>query len=147
MEPLRALPRLSPGNAVWRGTLTALVLALPAGILNQFAARDGATLWTLVLWLVIMFGAASGGYAVRRLCPSARLHHAAAAGALAYVIVQSIGVVRRLASGETISWLAYPFLALLMASVAMLGGVYATRITGRYGEQIDGGPVDAGEDT
>ena len=63
------------------------------------------------------------------------------------MIVQSIGVVRRLASGETISWLAYPFLALLMASVAMLGGVYATRITGRYGEQTDGGPVDAGEDT
>jgi len=138
VEPLRPLPRLSAGAAVWRGTATALVVALPAAILNQFAAESGATLWTLLLWIVIMFGAASGGYAVRRLCPAARLHHAAAAGALAYVIVQSIGVVRRLFSGEPISWLAYPFLALLMASVAMLGGVYASRIVGRYGESADG---------
>ena len=80
----------------------------------------------------------SGGYAVRRLCPDARLQDAAAAGALAYVIVQSIGVVRRLLAGEPISWLAYPFLALLMASVAMLGGVYASRITRRYGASADG---------
>jgi len=145
VEPLRPLPRVAPGQAVWRGTLTALVLALPAGILNQFAARDGAMVWVLLLWLVIMFGAASGGYAVRRLCPDARLHHAAAAGALAYVIVQSIGVIRRLFTGEPISWLGYPFLALLMASVAMLGGVYATRIVRRYGERRDGGDAETWE--
>jgi len=138
---------MGPGAAVWRGTLTALVLALPAGILNQFAARDGTTVWVLALWVVIMFGAASGGYAVRRLCPTARLHHAAAAGALAYAIVQSLGVLRRLFSGEPISWLAYPFLALLMASLAMLGGVYATRIVGRYGEATDGGSGNPREDT
>ena len=63
---------------------------------------------------------------------------AAAAGATAYLVVQAIGVVRRLISDEPISWLAYPFLALLMATCGLLGGIYAGRMTRRYGDGADG---------
>ena len=67
----------------------------------------------------------------------------AAAGALAYAAVQLLGVMRRLASGETISWIAYPFLAMLMAIVAMFGGMYARRVVRRYAPDSSG---PAGED-
>ena len=144
MQPLRPLPELSPVGAVWRGAVTALLIALPAGVVNQFVVGgDGTSLVVLLLWIVIMFGAATGGYAVLRLAPSAGLPHAAAAGALAYAAVQLLGVIRRLASGETISWIAYPFLALLMAIMAMFGGMYARRVVRRYGTDASG---PAGED-
>jgi hypothetical protein len=143
VQPLRPLSTVSPLGAVWRGAVTALVVALPAGVVNQFVADGAGSPVTLLLWVVIMFGAAAGGYAVVRLCPDAGLPHAAAAGAAAYVVVQGVGVLRRLTTGEQISWIAYPFLMLLMATVAMLGGVYARRIVARYG----GGDAEpSGED-
>jgi hypothetical protein len=129
MQPnLQPLPRLTPKQALWRGTVTALVVALPAGLLNQLLVEDdGATTGVLVLWLLILLGGAAGGWAVIRLSPDAPLSYAAGAGGFAYVIVQSIGIVRRLLIGADISWLGYPFLAVLMATCGMLGGMFARR--------------------
>ncbi|CAN5587866.1 hypothetical protein BH10ACT3_BH10ACT3_24660 [soil metagenome] len=125
------LPEMTPLQGLWRGTITALVVALPAGILNQFLIDSGdveaGSPVTLLFVVLILFGGASGGWAVIRLAPTARLAHAAGAAALAYVIVQTIGVVIRLISGDDISWLSYPFLALLMATCGMLGGMFARR--------------------
>ncbi len=127
----QALPELEPRQAWWRGTVTALVVALPAGILNQLLVDSGdvesSSPVTFLFWVLILFGAAAGGWAVIRLSPHARLSYAAAAGAAAYVIVQLIGVVRRLIAGDPISWLAFPLLALMMATCAMLGGMFARR--------------------
>lgn len=139
MQPqIRTLPELSPPQAYWRGTVTALVVALPAGIMNQVLVSGGdieaGSPWAILFWILIMFGAAGGGWAVRRLSPGSHLAWAAAAGATAYAVVQAIGVVRRLISDEPISWLAYPFLALLMATCGLLGGIYAGRMTRRYGD-------------
>ncbi len=143
MQPeIRALPEMSPPQAYWRGTVTALVVALPAGVMNQVLVSGGdieaGSPWAMLFWVLIMFGAAGGGWAVRRLSPDAHLAWAGGAGATAYAIVQSIGVVRRLIIGDDISWIAYPFLALLMATCAILGALYAGRMTRRYG----GGAAD-----
>ncbi len=127
----RALPELSPPQALWRGTVTALTLVLPAGIINQLLVNNdtigAASPFAILFWVLIMLGGAAGGWAVLRLSPQARLSYAAGAGALAYVIVQSIGVVRRLIIGEAISWIAYPMLGALMATCGMLGGMFARR--------------------
>ncbi len=126
-----ALPELTPVQGLWRGTITALVVALPAGILNQLLVDSGdiekSSPITFLFVALILFGGASGGWAVIRLAPSARLSYAAGAAALAYVLVQGTGVVLRLISHEKISWLSYPFLALLMATSGMLGGLFARR--------------------
>jgi hypothetical protein len=125
------LPELRPRQALWRGTVTALVVVLPVGVLNQFLVSSGelepTSPFTILLWLLILLGGASGGWAVIRLSPAAPLSYAAGAAALAYGIVQAIGVVRRLWAGETIGWLGYPLLALLMATCGMLGGMFARR--------------------
>jgi hypothetical protein len=127
----RPLPELSPPQALWRGTITALVVVLPAGVLNQVLVNSGdleaASPFTFVLWILILLGGASGGWAVVRLSPAAPLAWAAGAAALAYGIVQAIGVVRRLLADEPIGWLGYPLLALLMATCGMLGGMLARR--------------------
>lgn len=126
-----ALPELEPGPAFWRGVVTTLVVALPAGVLNQVLVDSGeieaSSPLAMIFWLLILLGGAAGGWAVVRLAPRAQLLHAAGAAAVAYAITQSIGVVKRLIQGDHISWLAYPFLALLMATCGMLGGMFARR--------------------
>ena len=130
-QGVQSLPELSPNAAMWRGTVTALVVALPSAILNevlQAGAEGGeATAAGLFFNALILFGAAAGGWATLRLSPDAALAHAAGSGALAYVIVQGMGVLSRTLRGEEISWIAYPLLALMMATVAMFGGMFARR--------------------
>jgi hypothetical protein len=119
---------MSPTQAMWRGAVTALVVALPVAIVNQLLVAAGdineGSAATLVLWVLILFGATAGGWAVLRLCPAAELWNAAGAGAIAYAVVQGIGIVSRLWRGESLSWIAFPMLALLMATSAMLGGMF-----------------------
>ncbi|MCB1271258.1 MAG: hypothetical protein M9942_06225 [Microthrixaceae bacterium] len=129
-------------QAMWRGVVTALVVALPVAVFNQLLVAggdiDGDSPAVLVFWLLILFGAAAGGWGVIRLCPDAGLPRAAASGAITYLIVQAIGVVARTVRGEEISWLAYPLLLLLMATAAMLGGMF-----GRYWQRGDYGSDSA----
>jgi hypothetical protein len=124
------LPDLSPGQATWRGMVTALVVVLPVAILNNIVVADGeesTSPLVLLLFALILLGGASGGWAVIRLSSTARLTHAAGAAAGAYLIAQALGVVLRLARGDQLSWLGYPFLALLMATCGILGGIFARK--------------------
>lgn len=142
MQPhLQPLPELTPAQAFWRGTVTALVVAFPAGVFNQFLVStgdvEGGSPWAIFFWILILFGGAAGGWTVIRLSPSAALSYAAGAAALAYAVVQAVGILRRLAIDEPISWLAFPFLGLLMATCGMLGGMFAGRTVRRYGAPDD----------
>ncbi len=116
---------------MWRGSVTALVVAAPVAIFNQLLISAGDiesdSPFTLLFRLLILFGAAAGGWAVLRLCPEASLAHASGAGAIAYVVVQSIGIARRLMAGDDLSWIAFPLLILMMATAAMLGGMFGRR--------------------
>ena len=62
MQPqIRNLPEMTPPQAYWRGTITALVVALPAGIMNQALVSGGdieaGSPWAILFWVLIMFGA------------------------------------------------------------------------------------------
>jgi predicted permease len=124
-------PSLSPAQAMWRGALTALVVALPVALFNQVLVSsgdiEGDSPAVLLFWVLIFFGAAAGGWGVIRLCPQAALARAAASGAIAYVVVQTIGIVTRTIRGEALSWTAFPLLALMMATAATLGGMFGRR--------------------
>jgi len=122
---------MDPLNAMWRGAVTALVVALPVAVFNQLLVSagdiEGDSPVTLLFWVLILFGAAAGGWGVLRLAPEAKLSHAAGAGAIAYVVVQGIGVISRVWRGESLSWVAFPLLLLLMATASMLGGMFGRR--------------------
>lgn len=123
--------QVSPAQAMWRGAVTAGVVVFPVGILNQFlidTERVSATSPVVfLLWVLIMLGAAAGGWATIRMSRDAALAYAAGAAAIAYVAVQAIGVIRRLITGGDISWLAYPMLCMLLAICGALGGQFARR--------------------
>jgi hypothetical protein len=111
---------MSPLQALWRGAVTALVVVLPVGVLNQYLVSSGelsgVSPVAILFWLLILLGGASGGWAVIRLSPQAPLPYAAGASAIAYVI-----------DNRPIGWLGYPLLALFMATCGTLGGMYARR--------------------
>lgn len=125
------MPELEPLAALWRGVITGLVLVMPAAILNNLLIDDGTIEpghpATFGFWILILLGGAAAGWATIRLAPSAQLAHAAIAGAGSYVVAQAVGVVLRLISGDPISWLAFPFMAIMMATCGTLGGMFARK--------------------
>lgn len=129
----REFPQMTPPQAFWRGVATTLTLAVPAALLNLWLVEgdkgDSRTPLAMLLWIVILLGAGAGGWATIRLSEQAPLSYAAGSAALAYVVVQGFGVIRRVVAGDHISWLGYPFLMLLMATCGMLGGMFARRWT------------------
>ena len=78
---------------------------------------------------VFLFLAAACGYAAARLASDQLLQHGAAAAAIAYAIVQGIGIIRHLIVGREVltQLLSYVFLALLMATCGMLGAMLERR--------------------
>jgi hypothetical protein len=124
------LPELSPPQALWRGAVTALVVVLPLAVLNNVVVAGGepaSSPLVLALFGLTLLGGAAGGWATIRLSPAAGLPYAAGAAALAYVVAQGVGVVLRLLRGDDLKLAGYPFLALLMATCGMLGGMFARR--------------------
>ena len=132
---------MSSQQAMWRGAVTALVVALPAAVFNQLLVAAGdiesGSPVTVIFWVLILFGATAGGWAVVRLSPAAALAFAAGAGAICYVIVQGVGIARRLLAGEPLSWVAFPLLALMMATAAMAGGMIGRRWNSQVGHLDD----------
>ncbi len=81
----------------------------------------------MLFWVIILLGAGAGGWATIRLCEVAPISYAAASAAIAYGLVQGGGIIHRLIRDKPISWLAFPFLMMLMATCGMLGGMLARR--------------------
>ncbi|MFP5321120.1 MAG: hypothetical protein ACLGIC_04650 [Acidimicrobiia bacterium] len=120
---------LVSAKAVAIGAGVALAVCVPAALLAQVlddaGTVDDDSSWLLVLFGVILLGMGAGGYvaAVQRL--DAPLTNGALAALAAYLIVQGIGAIRLLASGDDVTWVAIPFFALLSASAGMAGGLVA----------------------
>ena len=116
-------------RAVAVGAGVALAICVPAAILAQIlddaGSVDDDSAWLLVLFGVILVGMGLGGYAaaVRRL--DAPLTNGAVAALAAYLLVQTIGAIRLLLSGDDVTWVAIPFFALLSSAAGMAGGLLA----------------------
>lgn len=130
--PQQSLPQTPPMTALRNGVISGFVIVLPVGILNQYLIDsekiNPSSPWVFLFYALIMLGAASAGWATIRLSERAGLGYAAAAGALTYIIVQLLGILRRLLFTDLgINWLAYPFFASLMAVCGTLGGLFARK--------------------
>ena len=116
-------------RAVTTGAGVALAICVPAAILAQVLDEAGTvdddSSWLLVLFGVILVGMAAGGFVAANRRLDAPLTNGAVAALAAYLLVQTIGVVRLLASGDDVTWAAIPFFALLAAAAGMTGGLVA----------------------
>ena len=118
-------------RAVAVGAGVALAICVPAAILAQVLDQAGTvdddTSWLIVLFGVVLIGMGVGGYVAAERRLDAPLSNGAVAALAAYLLVQTIGAVRLLASGDTVTWAAIPFFALLASSAGMIGGLLADR--------------------
>lgn len=112
-------------TAVLRGAAVAAAVAVPAGIAQNALGRGSGLASPLLL--VIMVGLGVGGYVAGTQAPDRLLVHGGAAALVVYVVVQTVGVVARLARGDEVRWLGIPFFALLSVSCGAVGGFVAFR--------------------
>jgi putative membrane protein (TIGR04086 family) len=135
VTPTPLFPRLH-ARSVLTGTAVTLAIAVPPAVVVQIM-DDGddmaASNWTRAAFLLILVGFAAGGWVAARRQPAAPLAHGAAAAFLAWVIVQGVGIVRRLVTGDDLAWLGFVFAALLAASTGAVGGLLADRYRHRSG--------------
>ncbi|MBW3610546.1 MAG: hypothetical protein KY438_03315 [Actinobacteria bacterium] len=125
---------VEPG-AVLPGALTAAVIALPVGLAGQIVVdgtRTNSSVLALVFLVPILVAFAAGGFVTARRAGAAPLTNGALAAVAAFALIQGVGVVRRLVSGEDISPASLAFAAFLAYSCGLVGALAAQRqATGR----------------
>ena len=120
-------PRLER-RSVLTGVLVTIILAVPPAVIGLLLSEDDTmegSAWVPVLFFWITLAFFLGGLVAARAQPHAPLAHGAAAALLGYLLVQGVGVVRHLISGEDLSWLSIAFSAMLSASIGTVGGIVA----------------------
>ena len=115
-------PRLD-WRSVAIGALVTLAVVVPAGIAASVA--DDASNVSLVLSAVILTGFLLGGLISARRQPHAPLAHGATAALAAFLAFQAVGVVLRLVRGDEVHPVRIVAVALLAASVGLVGGFVA----------------------
>ena len=113
-------------DAIWRAGLSASFFLLPTALVHQWLIDDGTIeglgIGSMLFFCGYLFLGAVAGFGASKLVDEHVRPNGAAAAALAYGAVQTVGIVRRLVSGDELSSpVAYIFLALLMATCGMLG--------------------------
>lgn len=122
-------------RAVVVGAGVALAVSVPAALLAQALDEAGTvdddSSWLLLLFLVVLAGMVAGGYVAASRRPDAPLTNGAVAAFAAYALVQTIGAIRLTVSGESVTWAAIPFFALLSSAAGVAGALIADHRTRR----------------
>lgn len=116
-------------RVVARGAATCLVLGAPVAVVYSLLADHEASHRGLlsVLSLVLLFSFALGGFGAGRESADLPAKHAAAAGAVAFVVIQALGSLARLSRGASLSLSRIILTGLLSMCFAVLGGLLAGR--------------------
>jgi len=119
-------------DAIWRAAVSVSVFLLPIGILQRVLVDndtiEAGSAASFAFFAVILVLGAIAGFGAAKLARERPIPNGAAAAALAYLIVQGAGLVRRLVSGGSLpSPFSVVYLALLMATCGMLGAALERR--------------------
>jgi len=106
-------------RAVARGALVGAAISLPAAIVQNVAPSDSSLRGLALAVILVALGWC--GWVAAKAAGDRTLVHGALAALSAFVIVQAIGVVLRVARGDTVHPVAIVFTALLSASCGMIG--------------------------
>lgn len=127
-------------NLDWKVVRTAatagLILLVPAAIGSEFLVDESNRgLLSLLFFSLIILGFVIAGFGAGRLRTDTPMVHGLAAAWAAWAVIQAFGVIRRLASGEDITWQALPMSALIAATCGVAGAVFADWSRRNVGEQ------------
>lgn len=117
-------------NLDWHVVRTAatagLLLLVPAAIgAALLVDESNRGLWSFLFFAVTMLGFVIAGFGAGRLRTDTPMVHGLAAAWAAWAVIQAFGVIRRLAAGEEITWLALPLTALIAAAAGVAGAIFA----------------------
>jgi putative membrane protein (TIGR04086 family) len=124
------LPHLERRPIIAGAALT-IVLAVPPAVLGVVLSEDDSmegSPWVPVLFAWIVASFLVGGFIAARAQPHAPLAHGALAALLAFVLVQGVGVIRHLVTGEDVKWVSIAFAMLLASSTGTVGGIVANHL-------------------
>lgn len=126
--------------------MVTIIVAAPAAIVTTILGDDSGgtnqSNWVLLAFVFVITAYLLGGMLAGRAVPSTPFIHGAAAPFLGFFVIQAVGIVKRLASGESISIAGLVFNGLLAASVGIIGGWFGARWATRT--LIDGGGEPTG---
>lgn len=114
-------------QAIAVGAAVAIAITLPAALLAEVLVDNDDSTLGPPLFLLVLVGFGLGGFMAARRAPTAPLSNGAVAALVAYVIIQGVGVVRRVIADETVSPAGIVFAALLASSTGLLGAFLARR--------------------
>jgi hypothetical protein len=117
--------------AICKSAASVSLFLLPLGILQDVLVHnktiDKNSAVNLLIFGAILFLTAGAGFGAARLVDRDLAQHGAAAGLVAYAIVQGAGVVHHLIVAESLNPLSYIYLGLLSSTCGMLGGMLERR--------------------
>jgi hypothetical protein len=104
-----------------------LIVVIPAAVIAELVLgdTDATSGWRLVFFAITLLGFVIAGFGAGRLRSDTPMAHGATAAAVTWAVVQVFGTARRLAAGESVSWLAIVFAAMLAITAGIAGGAFA----------------------
>ena len=134
-------------RAVFLGGLAAAVIALPVALVGQVVVEREETTSSFLAFVFlapILLAFMAGGFIAARRATASPVTNGALAAVGAFAVIQGVGVVRRLASGEAVSPASLAFAAFLAYSSGLMGALGAQRFgsgrtagAGRGGEACE----------
>lgn len=124
-----ALDRLD-WAAVRTGALVAVALCLPVALVAQLIVDDNADSQppiVYVLYIAVLIGFATGGFAAAKRTTESPYSSGAVAALAAFVAIQAVGIVARLIDGDPIRFVLIVTNALLAYGCGLLGAAVDVR--------------------
>jgi uncharacterized membrane protein YoaK (UPF0700 family) len=112
-------------RALYEGGVVAAIVAVPAGVVGRILSdRDDPPSWRWVLVVLVLIGLVLGaGIAAWRQERRLPLTHGIVTAVGVYVVVQLIGIIVRLASGDSVNWSLIASSLLLSLMAGLVGGL------------------------
>jgi hypothetical protein len=118
-------------RAVGAGALMAAIIAVPSALMSRALGIDEDSTWMPLFFGLILVGFLLGGALAARSATSMPLTHAGIAALMTFVVVQGIGLVRRLIADDGVEVAGIAFAGFLSLSAGILGGLIALRMRDR----------------
>ncbi|HKA04086.1 MAG TPA: hypothetical protein VKD67_07140 [Acidimicrobiales bacterium] len=111
-----------------RGIVVAAVIAVPFALIGLGTSDEGDLGWAGWISVIgVLFGLALGAFsAAREQRVGAPLTNAIVTAVAVYVVVQAIGIVKRLVTDESLHWGKYLSSLLLSVVAGTVGGLLAS---------------------
>lgn len=127
-------------SVIFAGAMMTMIVAVPAVIVIAVLTDNGnddPNNWTFLAFAFVLIAYLLGGALAGRAVPSAPFVNGAAATALAFLLVQGLFILIRLARGDDFSVVALVFNGLLAASVGTFGAWFGARWAARYPHPLE----------